>query len=125
MAKKVTDSSNKLFLEYTRSKPIAFIPFLAKVADSANAGLFMSQMLFWWGKGRKEGWIYKTIEEFKEETTLSRHEQDTAIRKWKKLGVIKTKLEGIPPKRHFQINTEKLKRVVDEALMKLDLPKNG
>jgi hypothetical protein len=67
----------------------------------------MSQLLYWWQKGSKKDWVYKTIDEAKEETCLTRSEQDTAIRIWKKLGVLEVKLMGVPCKRHFRINKEK------------------
>lgn len=87
---------------------ILFNPKLGEISGSANAGLFLSQLLFWWGKGRNPDCIYKTVAEVKKETCLTRRQQETAIRKWKELGVLKVKLFGIPPKRHFKINFEKL-----------------
>jgi len=89
-------------------KRILFNPKLGEISGSANAGLFLSQLLFWWGKGRNPNSIYKTVNEIKKETCLTRRQQETAIRKWKELGVLTVKLRGIPPKRHFTINLEKL-----------------
>lgn len=108
-------SWNRIFIEAVSEKPIAFLPVLAHVVDSASAGLFMSQLLYWWGKGRLSGWIYKTIEEVKIETCMTRSEQNTAFKKWERLGVLEKRLKGIPPKRHFRINTDKLAELVREA----------
>ena len=105
---KQTKSYNSVLLELLADKPIAFVPSLARLVKSATAGLFMSQLLYWWGSGAKPGWIYKTIAEFQKETCLSRSEQATAIKKWKALGVLEVKLMSIPPKRHFKIHYEKL-----------------
>lgn len=107
-------SYNRIVLEMIKDRPIAFIPLLGKVAKSASAGLFLSQLLYWWGKGSKEDWIYKTIKEMKDETCLSRGEQDTAIKIWKVYGVIKTKLSGVPPKRNFQISFDVLMHLLSE-----------
>jgi hypothetical protein len=42
-------------------------------------GIFARQLLFWDGKGRDpEGWIYKSIGEWQEETGLSRRQQESA-----------------------------------------------
>lgn len=90
------------------AKPIAFNPALAEIANSVTAGLFMSQLLYWWEKGRYEGWIFKTIKNVWDETRLTRSEQDTAIAKWIKLGVLEKKLKQIPAKRFFRIDTDKL-----------------
>jgi hypothetical protein len=90
------------------TRPIAFNPTLAHALGSVKAGLFLSQLLFWCDKGKKDGWIYKTIEEMKEETALSRKEQDAAIKICKKNNLIETKLFGIPAKRHFHLNKDKI-----------------
>ncbi|MBI3046441.1 MAG: hypothetical protein HYY86_02835 [Candidatus Harrisonbacteria bacterium] len=108
MTRKLPKNYNRILLEALSAKPIAFNPLLAELAKSANAGLFMSQLLFWWEKGKKVGWIYKTIKEMSQETKLTRGEQDTAIKKWKQLGILEVKKEGVPPKRHFKINVIKL-----------------
>jgi hypothetical protein len=99
------ENVNSLLLKSMGTRPIAFNPDLAKIAESATAGLLMSQLLYWWGKGRNKDYIYKTIEQFKEETCLTRSEQNTAIRKWVKLNVLIVKAKGIPPKRRFYLNT--------------------
>lgn len=106
-------SWNKLFLELVSDKPVAFSPSLARIARSATAGLFMSQLLYWWNKGEKKDWIYKTIEEFERETCLTRSEQERAIAIWSELGVIEKRLFGIPAKRHFHIDTDRLFRLAE------------
>ncbi len=87
---------------------VLFNPKLGEISGSANAGLFLSQLLFWWGKGRNPNCIYKTVDEVKKEICLTRRQQEKAISIWKDLGVLTVKLRGTPPKRHFIINFEKL-----------------
>lgn len=95
-------------LELMSAKPIAFNPVLAEISNSVTAGLFMSQLLYWWDKGRYQDWIFKTIEDMWEETRLTRSEQDTAIAKWTKLGVLEKRLMQVPAKRFFRIDTDQL-----------------
>ena len=111
-------SWNKAILNLSDDRPIVFILTLAELSNSATAGLFMSQLLFWWGKGHQRQWVYKTIEEIKKETYLTRSQQDEAIKRWIMLGVLTKKRFGIPPKRHFHIDTDRLTLLVEEA--KLD-----
>lgn len=115
MPKRLNKSYNRLFIEMLSERPVAFLPLLAKVSGSASSGLFMSQLLFWWNKGIKDGWIYKTIDEMQEETYLCRSEQDVAIRKWKELKVLEVRKQGIPPKRHFRIDIEYLLQIASQA----------
>ena len=115
-------SWNTLILELLSERPIAFSRSLAALSNSATAGLLMSQLLYWWGKGYHPDWIYKTIEEIHDETWLTRSEQDTAIKKWIELGVLKKERHGTPPKRHFQIDTKMLLNLLKTAV---PLAENG
>ncbi len=115
MGKKMEKDHLRIFIEVLSQKPVAFAPLLGKIAKSATAGLLMSQLLFWWDKGRKEGKIYKTIEEILRETCLTRHEQATAIKKWQDLRVLTMTKEGVPPIRHFQIDTKRLYELATKA----------
>jgi hypothetical protein len=94
--------------KYFPLRPIAFQPGLALAFNSVPVGIFLSQLLYWSDKGVKGGWIYKTVEELKSETGLTRTMQDLAVKKCIEWGVIEYKLAGIPATRHFKINMERL-----------------
>lgn len=53
-------------------------------------------------------WFYATREKMEERTTLSRKEQDTQLEKLVELGFIEKIVKGIPPRRYFRINEEKI-----------------
>ena len=94
-------------------KPIIIYPCMVKMLGGRSVAIFFNQMLYWTDKGRDPEWIYKTIQEAEEETTLTRKAQDRAIKKLKALGLLETKLKGVPPKRYFKINNEKLLELID------------
>ncbi|EKD86915.1 MAG: hypothetical protein ACD_37C00101G0001, partial [uncultured bacterium] len=96
-----------MILEVLGTRPISFNPDLARALGSIAAGLFFSQLLYWWKKGENPSMIYKTVEELEEETTLSKHQQLSAQKKCVSVGVVKVFYRGIPPKRHFQIDVDK------------------
>lgn len=104
----------RLILNLLTAKPIVFNPDLARITGSAKNGLFLSQLLYWSDKGQDENWIYKTIKEIEEETCLTRDEQDSAIKTLKTLKIIEVKLKGVPAKRHFHINEDKLIGLIDK-----------
>lgn len=80
-----------------------------------NAAILLSQLLYWHGKGnRKDGWFFKTIEEMKEETGLSRTQQESAIKHLKQHGVVSTKRKDIPAKRHFKVHMRKLQTCLQD-----------
>ena len=112
---------NSLIIKILGAKPIAFNPELGRLVKSAIAGLFMSQILYWWDKGYRKDCIHKTIKAFEEETCLTRSEQSTAIRKWKELGVLEVKRMQIPQTRHFFLNQDKLIKLLEDQAKKRGL----
>ncbi|RKY33338.1 MAG: hypothetical protein DRP68_02735 [Candidatus Omnitrophota bacterium] len=102
-----------LFIKILQDRPIRYYPDIAKALGSVKAGVFISQILYWTGKGKiKEGWIYKTQNEMYEETALSRREQENARKIARKLSILEEKKEGIPQRLYFRINFEKLGEVL-------------
>jgi hypothetical protein len=119
------NKNQKLILEILGTRPIAFNASLAHAMGSAKAGLFLSQLLFWWEKGRDPDWIYKTIKEVQEETSLSRREQETAIKICEDNDLIVVKLRGIPAKRHFHIKMENIANFLQKYADEKHIEKNG
>lgn len=88
-------------------KPIAYHrPLIRKFG--IVPGIFLGQLLYWQGRGSKGEWVYKTQAEMKEETCLSRQNQETARKKLIEAGVLEEKLAGIPAQLHFRVNLAKL-----------------
>ncbi len=56
----------------------------------------------------QDKWFYLTVDSVEERTTLSRFQQESAIKKLIKLEFIQIKVFGLPAKRHFLINEEKI-----------------
>ena len=98
-------------------KPVLLNPIFIEIFGSMNSALFLSQMLYWQGKGRNPDWVYKTIVEMKQETGLTRRKQDNAISILINMDVLSKKLtRSIPPKRTFKVNMEKLDKLFVEHL---------
>lgn len=96
-------------------RPIAYNSGLARALGSVNAAIFVGQLLHWQGKGAKGEWTYKTVDDFEEETGLSKAQQSTVIKLCKKLGILETKRQGIPPVRHFMLYIEKLIELISNS----------
>lgn len=99
--------------------PVAFHSILAKICGNANAGLMLSQAMYW-SKTKaameRGGWFYKTARDWYDEICLSRHEQDTAKRILKEKGFIDidTRRAGreMTPTLHFKVNIDAVSRAV-------------
>ena len=64
------------------SRPVAYNKLLSIAGGSVGAGVFLSQMIYWYDhtEVERDGWIYKTRDDWWIETALSRYELET-IRK--------------------------------------------
>lgn len=121
MAKSDIQTVSKHF----KNRVVAYIPGLAIIFKSPATAILMSQMIYWYGSGkRKDGLIYKTIEELYQETGLTRASQDTAIKELVKREYLEVSLKGVPARRHFKIYLEKLVRDLPSLKdsSKLDYP---
>ena len=101
-------------------RPVVYYPKLISVLGGLKEAAFICQLVYWIGKQRdKEGWIYKTQKQIREETGLTRYEQETVRKNLKKLGILEEKYQGIPRKLYFRVNLAKLREVWEKHLGKL------
>ncbi|HGV0045880.1 TPA: primosomal protein I [Enterobacter ludwigii] len=97
-------------------RPIAYQPAFAqlrvgKVKSGPTAAVLLSQFVYW--HNRMDGeWMYKTREDIKKETGLSRDEQETARKRLIALGVLQEDLRGVPATLHFRIDTDRLEELL-------------
>ena len=90
-------------------RPIAYHRIFAKICGSVNAGVMLSQAYYWEQRvSSPDGFFYKTQIEWEEETCLSRKEQETCRKILKALGFWEEKLEGIPCRLYYRLDTDKL-----------------
>lgn len=94
-------------LSLLSDRPIAYHRSLVKKYGLV-AGVFLGQLLYWQGKGSKGQWVYKTQEEMKDETCLSRRNQETARKKLIEKGVLEEDLRGVPARLHFRVKLTEL-----------------
>ena len=91
----------------------AYIPWLV-TEFGAQAGLFMSQLLFWDGKGHdKAGWIYKSEKDWRKETGLTRSAVRTARKILTKKGVLEEYKRGLPRRLYYRADLQALMAVLN------------
>jgi hypothetical protein len=86
-------------------RPIAYHRYFVSLAGVTGA-VFISQAIYWEKRvpDSRDGWFYKTREEWEEETGLSRREQETARKRLKELGFIEEILKGNPAQLWYRVN---------------------
>lgn len=98
------------------NRPVAFHRVFAELSGGATSGLFLSQLWYWHDKTKDpEGWLFKTYEEWKEETCLSRSEIDRARKSLKDLGILEEKKEGIPLRLFYRLDVDALLSLIAES----------
>jgi hypothetical protein len=106
------DKAKAVLMEVLR-RPIAYHVVFAEVSGGVTSGVFLSQLFYWADRGKDpDGWIYKTQDEWQEETGLSRREQETARKRLKRRGILEEKLAGMPARLHYRINLDHLIELV-------------
>jgi hypothetical protein len=100
-------------------RTVAYLPNLARALSKLLHGsgvkeaLFLCQLLYWDGKGRRhDGFIYKSEREWTIETGLSEGEQETIRRNLTGLGVVKTKKGGLPCTTLYRLIFSRLEEVI-------------
>ncbi len=109
--KEMATTHQKELAAFLGSKLVSYNVYLSEALGSITASIFMNQLLYWSGKSRDPDWIYKTVVEFQEETGLSPDQQLSAQKRLVSLGILEVKRKGVPPKRCFKINQQRLYEV--------------
>ena len=108
-------------IEAMNEQPIAFNKHYVFLGCGINGALMLSQLVYWTSRTKnKDGWIYKTHEEWTLETGLTRREQDTARKILKTLGFLVEKKVGVPCKLHFRVERENLYKALIKYSESLD-----
>lgn len=103
-------------IETLLDRPIAFHRIFVDITGSVAGAVMLSQAVYW-SKRTKEndGWFWKTQEEWKEETGLSRFEQESTRKALKKAGILEEKLKGQPGRLFYKINYEMLEKALNDT----------
>ncbi len=96
-------------------RPIAYHRSLVPIAGVTGA-VMLSQAIYWSARlpDSRNGWFYKTRDEWLEETGLTRFEQEGARKKLKKSGVLKEQLKGQPARMWYKIDYIKLEQILSK-----------
>jgi len=99
---------------------IAFHRRLVDLTANVKAALLLSQTIYWTRHGRdieqRDGWFYKTSEQWEMETGLSAKEQCTARLVLRELTILSERRIGLPAKLHFRLAVDRLGALLAERI---------
>lgn len=87
----------------------AFLP-----GSNSTIALFLSQVAYWCQKA-DGGMAWLTHDRLREQTGLTREQQDQAAKRLTEMGVLEKKQVGIPAKIHYKIDFDQLEKLMLEA----------
>ncbi|MCB1776535.1 MAG: hypothetical protein KDI50_03775 [Candidatus Competibacteraceae bacterium] len=113
-------------------QPITFHRIFVDITGSINAALMLSQAIYWTNrlKPERDGWFYKTREDWQAETGLTRHEQDKARQRLSALGLLETRRKKVFGDNRmtatwFHIDLARLQEAMDDLDAQGQLPQTG
>lgn len=102
-------------------RAVGFHPEVARFLGSIPATLLLEQLHFWHDKTKPEAenWIFKSVAELQDETSLSYRQQQSARKLLRHLGIMSERRERFPYNRQFfRLNIDALDRLWGEWLAK-------
>ena len=94
-------------------RPIAYYPRMAHFFGSVNASIMFSQLFYWQDRTTNELGVYKTAEEWTEETGLSYREQATARAHLVKQGFLIETHKRIEHRIYYKLNRDAICHAFD------------
>ena len=86
-------------------RPIAFNRDFVRLGIGVKGALFLSQAIYWEKRTTTEdGSFWKTIDEWEEETGLTKHEQLSVKKELENKGFITVEKRGLPAKNYFHVH---------------------
>lgn len=100
---------------------IAYCSAFLKIKRDTKFVLFLSQIWYWSSRTKdKDGWFYKTQEDWEKELGLSSTEQKRIREILKKLGILEEQLKGLPRKVHFRLNKNRLHDLLNDKTTEIE-----
>lgn len=97
-------------------RPIAFQRSFVRLGIGITGALFLSQAIYWGRRANgSDGWFWKTLEQWEEETGMTRREQESARKRLKAAGILEEKRRGVPCRTWYRINFSVLDREIRKA----------
>ena len=108
LASQFTDEETAEAIFRVLDRPIAFHKIFVDMTGSIYAALFLSQAIYWSQRCGEDGWFYKTMDEWHQETGMGKKGIMRARLVLMRLGLIQVKREGIPCRLFYHVDAKRL-----------------
>lgn len=92
------------------NRPIAFHRVFVDLTGSVTAALLLSQAMYWQSRlpPARDGWWYKSRDDWQRETGLARREQESARKRLRELNILEEDRAGVPARLWYRIDLRRL-----------------
>jgi hypothetical protein len=98
-------------------RAVAYYPNMARALGTIEAAIFFAQLFYWQDKcGDEELGVYKTKEDWQEETGLSFKEQDRAIARLEHFGLLERSYKRIEHRMYYKLHMDSVNDFWDSYL---------
>lgn len=97
---------------------------LAEAMKSIASAIFLKEIAYWM-KYSEDGWVFRTNEQIREATALTRKVQETARRHLKRENLIEEELRGWPATVHYKVDFEAVDKLLADAPNRTQDAPNG
>lgn len=95
-------------------RPIAYYPRLARHVGGINAALFLCQLIYWDEKAQDQQLgVYKTMDEWEQETGLSHKEQSNARKQLKARGLIIETRKRLQHRMYYKLDHDAFNQLIE------------
>lgn len=111
------DSGNQ-HIDRLLDRPVAYHRVFVDIAGSIHGAVMLSQALFWHHRvpAGRDGWWWKTYDEWDAETGLSRRLVDSARKALVAVGVMQFRSAGFPRRCWYRVDAAALNAVLEQLL---------
>ncbi|WP_346827752.1 replication protein [Serratia inhibens] len=107
-------------------RPVAFQRSFVRLGTGVTGALLLSQLIYWANRTNDaEGWVYKTQEDWENETGLTRYEQEGARKKLRSLGLLIELKKGLPAQLFYRVDVIKLNQLLAAACKDAEIPQTS
>lgn len=98
-------------------RPVAFFPALAKYVGGVNAAILLGQLMYWDERTQENGLgVYKTTQEWEDETGLSYREQRTARAKLKERGLLIETYQRLNHRMFYKLDRAAFNTLIEQMM---------
>ena len=94
-------------------------------ASSINEAVFISWFIYMWEHKAKNGEMFLVAETFHRRSSIPIHAFRKIVKKWEQIGIVETRLKGVPMKKYYRLKKQQFVRYLTTLLNRAQVNPQG